>query len=335
MLVYCPICGKQYDNGEGFGRFCSKECRHKYDSEKRKEYLKDYIPPDKPPKEKTPKTCPFCGKVFIPPHRQDQTYCSDVCRDKAKWEKKKRILTERICPICEKVFMPTVNKQVCCSPECASKKIYLEKGDVYRSRAKQWRLNNPERSKENDRRKKEKNPELYKQIEREYHDKTRFSGNKAVALERDSNRCSECGAEIRLAGHHIDGSGQTENRNDDPDNLQILCPSCHGKKQKGIPKKPEIHLNVTCQGCGIEFSTTQERINSGRGKFHSTECFNNSKKKRIPLICEHCGIEFSVTPSRLKRGMVKYHNAECRKAAGYAWTKYSRTEYNEQQKALQ
>jgi hypothetical protein len=44
-------------------------------------------------------------------------------------------------------------------------------------------------------------------------------------------------------------------------------------------------------------------------------------------------VVFYVLPSRLKRGMVKYHSMDCRKAAGYAWTKYGRKEYN-QQKAL-
>ena len=334
MLVFCPICGKQYDSGDDNGRFCSGECRHKYDSEKRKEYMQDYIPPDKPPKEKMPKKCAYCGIEFIPEGRSDQLYHSPECQANAKALRKWGELTDRTCSICEKIFTPTRGKQVCCSPKCTLRKIYLKNPDKKRQQAKQWRLNNPERVKENDRRKKEKNPELYKQMGQEYRDKRYFSGNKAPALERDEYKCSECGAETTLSGHHIDGSGQTDNPNNEVDNLQILCNSCHGKKQLGIPKKPEIHLTVICQECGIEFGTTQERIDSGHGKFHSKECFNKSMVKKVTLICEHCGIEFSVTPSRLKRGMVKYHNMECRKAAGYAWTKYSRTEYNQNQ-ALQ
>ena len=333
MLVFCPICGKQYECGDGNGRFCSGGCKHKYDSEKRKEYMQDYIPPNKPPKEKTPKKCAYCGIEFIPEGRSDQLYHSPECQSKAKALRKWGELTDRSCPICEKIFTPTRGKQTCCSPKCTLRKIYLKNPDKKRRQAKEWRLSNPERVKENDRRKKENNPELYKQIEQRNHDKTRFSGNKAIALERDGYKCRRCGATDDLAMHHIDGSGQTEHPNNELDNLETICDSCHTKHH--TPRlNTTPHILNNCQYCGKEIRVSQARVDYDRGKFCSRECADKGKIKQVTLICEHCGIEFSVTPSRLKRGVVKYHNLECRKAAGYAWTKYSRTEYNEQ-KALQ
>jgi len=275
------------------------------------------------------KTCPHCNNPFIPGNRSDQVYCSDECRTDAKAKRKNIELVERVCVVCGTAFMPVQNKQICCSPKCVSDRHYSLNKDKKKQQAKEWQQRNPERARENNHRKREANPELYKQIESRSHDKLRFSGSKATALKRDGYKCAECGAKTRLAGHHIDGSGQTESRNDEVDNIQILCPSCHAKKLKGQIRNPDCHIKCTCQQCGKEFEETQARIDEGRGKFCSTECTNEGKRKPIILICEHCGIEFSVTPSRLKRGMVKYHNMECRKAAGYAWTKYSRTEYNQ------
>ena len=328
MELFCQGCGSKFE-GKGTDRYCTDECREntrKMREQSSKEGSMKALP----------KTCPFCKNVFIPPHRKDQIYCSDTCRDKTKWEKKKRVLTERICPICEKVFMPTVNKQICCSPECAFRKIYLEKGDEKRKHSREYRINNLELVKSQEKRSRIKNKDKNAEKYIIYHDKERFSGNKSIALERDGHKCVRCGSTEKLACHHIDGSGQDENPNNELDNLETLCDSCHTKHHN--PRFDTTpHTIKTCLNCGIEFRVSDARTEDGRGKFHSKECQNAYKTKMntVTLNCEHCGIEFTVSLSRFKRGKVKYHNAECRKAAGYAWTKYSRTEYNEQQKALQ
>ena len=313
MKLFCQGCGGEFE-GKGTDRYCSDECRENT-RKTREQASKEGA------RKMFPKTCPFCGKEFIPPHRQDQIYCSDVCRDKAKWEKKKRVLTERICLVCGKEFMPTVNKQVCCSPECTFKKIYLENPEKKKKQAKQWRLDNPERVKENNRHKREENPELYKQIEQRSRDKVNFSGNKSIALERDGYKCTRCGATENLAMHHKDGSGQTDHPNNDLDNLETLCSSCHT-----LHHNPRLdttpHVTNNCLYCGNDIRVSQVRVENERGKFCDKKCAAKYKTKNntVTLNCEHCGIEFTVPLSRFKRGKVKYHDIECRKAAGYAWT---------------
>jgi len=322
MEANCFHCGKLF-NCKGADKYCSVECR----KEARK--IREAFNAGQ-------KICPHCNKSFVPKKRSDQVYCSDECRVDAKAKRKNIELTERICVVCGATFMPVQNKQICCSPKCVSDRHYSLNKDKKKQQAKQWRLSNPERSRENNRRKREQNKESYRERERKYRDDIYFSGNKAIALERDGYKCTRCGATENLAMHHIDGSGQTDHPNNELDNLETLCDSCHTKHHN--PRFDTTpHTIKTCLNCGIEFRVSDARTEDGRGKFHSKECQNAYKTKMntVTLNCEHCGIEFTVSLSRFKRGKVKYHNAECRKAAGYAWTKYSRTEYNEQQKALQ
>lgn len=306
MKIFCQGCGKEFE-GKGTDRYCSDECRDETRT-KRKESSREGVT----------KTCPFCGEEFVP-KRSDQVYCKPKCRDAAKWERKKPVLTERICPICGNSFMPTRNNHVCCTEQCAFQKIYLEKKDVYKEKAKEWRQNNPERAKENDRRKREQNKELYRQATEKHHDNARFGGNRALTLEADNYECFLCGSKENLIVHHRDKSGQTDSPNHDPNNLITLCRSCHT-----LAHNPRLnttpHVITTCEYCGIEFRVSQARLDAGRGKYHSQECANKAKENKVSMICQHCGIEFFVTPSRAKRGKVKFHSMECRKEAGYAWT---------------
>ena len=56
----------------------------------------------------------------------------------------------------------------------------------------------------------------------------KYGFEKAVQIwERYDRKCSVCGSPDYLAVHHIDGSGNTDHRNDDIDNLQLICQSCH------------------------------------------------------------------------------------------------------------
>ena len=321
MEANCFHCGKTFDCKRA-DKYCSVECR------KEARQMREAFNAEQ-------KICPHCNNPFIPENRSDQVYCSNECRTDAKAKRKNIELTERLCIVCGTQFMPIQNKQICCSPKCVSDRHYSLNKDNKRQQAKEWRLNNPERVKENNRLKKEKNPELYKQIEQRSHDKSRFSGNKSIALERDGYKCTRCGATENLAMHHKDGSGQTDNPNNDLDNLETLCSSCHT-----LHHNPRLdttpHVINNCLYCGKDIRVSVARVEDERGKFCDKKCAAKYKTKMntVTLICEHCGIEFTIPLSRLKRGMVKYHNMECRKAAGYAWTKYSRTEYNEKQALL-
>jgi 5-methylcytosine-specific restriction endonuclease McrA len=73
-------------------------------------------------------------------------------------------------------------------------------------------------------------------------DKSRFSGNRLVVLERDNYECQMCGMQqeqhIVLFGsslliHHKDGNGRDrENPNNNINNLITLCFRCHQTAHK-------------------------------------------------------------------------------------------------------
>ena len=315
----CPNCNKEFDVIAA-QKYCSIECRE----EARK---------SRNSAERQVKLCPNCNKDFTPITRSDQKFCSVECREEAKAKRvKKPPLTERTCKFCGEIFKPTVGKQIYCSVEHSFRGNYAENADSKKKNAREYRVNNLEKVRKQDRESKKKHKAKKAKADKAYRDKIYFSGNKAIALERDGYKCTRCGATDNLAMHHKDGSGQTDNPNNDLDNLETLCDSCHT-----LHHNPRFdttpHAMKTCLNCGIEFRVSDARTEDGRGKFHSKECqfAYKTKMNTVTLNCEYCGIEFTVPLSRFKRGKVKYHNAECRKAAGYAWTKYSRTEYNQRQ----
>jgi len=307
MKANCFYCGKEFDC-KGAEKYCSVDCKKEARKKRDNSWNAD------------PKICPHCKKTFYPKHRNDQIFCSEKCREQNKWELKKKPLEERTCPICEVVFMPTTGKQVCCSSKCGFRKIYLENPDKHKQRAKEWRQNNPERARENDRIKKEHNKERYRQYEIDSHDKLRFGGNRQKALERDGYKCVVCGEVEGIGVHHKDFSGQGDNPNNELDNLMTVCKPCHTEIHKPTRFKESHMETVKCQQCGKEMQEMISRIADNRGKYCSKECVDKAKITKINMNCEHCGIEFQVTPSRAKRGKVKYCSMECRKAAGYAWT---------------
>ena len=218
--------------------------------------------------------------------------------------------------------MPSSGKQKYCCKEHTFKGIYLENAEEKKEKSREYRLKNIDAIRLKDRERNTKRRDYKRESDAKHHDKTRFSGNRELVLERDGYKCVECGATEKLAVHHKDRTGQTENRNDDLDNLVTLCSSCHTKQHPKQITKPERYVMVNCQRCGKEFQTTTDRIECGRGKYCGKECRNKKKEKTntVTLNCEYCGKEFTVSLSRYKRGKVKYDSMECRIAAGYAWT---------------
>jgi len=306
------MCGKQFESEHG-AKYCSDACKLETEEQKRKEQYQNKKP------EKESKICGFCSNEFIPKGRSDTVYCSPKCQTDAKARRKNIELTERICVVCGTKFMPVQNKQICCSKECVQRNHYEKNKEKRKQQAKEWRQNNLERVKELDRRKRERNKELYKQISDKHHDETRFGGNRQNALERDGHKCVICGATENLAVHHKDESGQTDNPNNNLDNLITICSGCHTKLHNPrLDTTP--HVIKTCPVCGKEIRVSQARIDDGHGKYCSVECADKAKITKVAITCQYCGKEFGVTPSRLKRGVVKYCSMDCRKAAGYAWT---------------
>jgi 5-methylcytosine-specific restriction endonuclease McrA len=95
-----------------------------------------------------------------------------------------------------------------------------------------------------------------------YHDTERFSGNKTKALARDGYRCVMCGMTDQehrvlwkrgITIDHKDGNGRySDEQNNEIDNLETLCLSCHGKKdiirRKWRAVKPLSNINGKGEG---------------------------------------------------------------------------------------
>lgn len=88
-----------------------------------------------------------------------------------------------------------------------------------------------------------------KQLERiRSNDMWRFGGNRTKVFERDGYKCVQCGMTMEehknkynreLSIDHIDGRGCTtpkEYKNNELNNLQTLCLSCHSKKDVKVDK---------------------------------------------------------------------------------------------------
>ncbi len=153
-----------------------------------------------------------------------------------------------------------------------------------------------------------------------YKNRKRFDDNKTKVLERDGYKCTVCGGLYGLNVHHKDGSGNSNRPNNAPGNLVTICNACHIREHGVQRKKCHKRVTTNCQQCGKEFETDEGRIQDGRGKYCSKDCFNKSMVKKVELTCQQCGKHFTVTPTRIKRGYVKYCSMDCRRAAGYAWT---------------
>jgi hypothetical protein len=314
MKLFCQGCGKSFE-GKGTDRYCSEECKDKTRSE-RKASQRNIIH-----WEREPRNCLYCKQTFYPEHRSDQVYCSEQCREKAKWERKKPVPIERACPNCGTAFVPMKGQQKCCSKECTDEKYYRVNREKIRERTKQYRLSHLEQERDRKRRDRENNKEHYQQRDFEYHDITRFGGNKQAVLERDGYKCTVCGADVGLSVHHKDFSGQSEKPNNDPSNLITVCKSCHTEIHKPTRWKEIRHQTVYCQTCGKEMTVINARIADNRGKYCSKECADKAKITKAETVCQHCSKTFKVQPARLKRGKVKYCSMECRKAAGYSTRK--------------
>lgn len=121
------------------------------------------------------------------------------------------------------------------------------------------------------------NRERSRAIVRKASQKIWFGGNREAAIQRDGEKCVSCGmtrSEHRgrynrdITVDHIDGAGRytlTDEKNNSLSNLQTLCLSCHGKKDRRRLK----HLNTA------KISEDDARnILLAKGKVKQTELAN-------------------------------------------------------------
>lgn len=167
--------------------------------------------------------CKFCGKEFIP-HHPRTLYCSRICRGKFYREKYKiRIRAYK---------------------KIHDKAYFLSNREKIREYRKQYYWNHREESIRKAKEWSDLHPEVNKQATRRYKDNTRFSGMRDFILERDNRTCQLCGKPSVLIHHKDENSyHNSDNPNNAPENLIILCRPCHthlhksqgGRRQVSTP----------------------------------------------------------------------------------------------------
>ena len=111
---------------------------------------------------------------------------------------------------------------VCGQQDCA----HVGKGKCQRCYQREYRKKHASRIAETKR--------IWYEAHPGYHTRQResrhFGGLRQQALERDGNRCTECGAAKNLIVHHRDGEGRgKESPSNRLDNLATLCRACHAQ----------------------------------------------------------------------------------------------------------
>lgn len=175
------------------------------------------------------KYCEFCNSEFSP-NRKEQRFCSVVCSN--QWiiiHRKKLLGVDN--PNFGKTHSEDARKKmraaklgVKTSAETRAKLSAIRKG---KPKSEEWRKAISEALLNSDKLNHAgKNNSNYK------HGK--YVDERIYRTTLELNSCSECGAtEVVFDVHHKDG----DHLNNNPENLQVLCHKCHGKKHgrtKGI-----------------------------------------------------------------------------------------------------
>jgi len=195
----CQFCGEEFHVDDSKRNWqhvelCSDNCRKALAAKKKRDR---YVP-----KEVLDKACVSCGAVFTPAKNlgEAQKYCSRTC-----YLETKRVVAERKwaldrprlnCQNCGKEFFPSkfqAGRQKYCSKGCQVSAIHKRHSYKHRRSGKY---------------------------------QSEFRVVKPFVLERDG-RCVLCGSSDGLHVHHLDNSGREKDCNNSPDNLVVLCGSCH------------------------------------------------------------------------------------------------------------
>lgn len=182
------------------------------------------------------KACQICGGLFTP-KRVTAKYCSTECANKSEVDRARekrnenRVIIEKSCLVCGDKFTPKLVTpyQMYCSEICLRQAMH--KRAVETGKKKEYYYKN-----------KHKYTEKKSETDLNYKDRIRFSSNKKHVLERDGHKCVDCSKTERLTVHHIDGSGKSNNPNNDMDNLITLCISCHMRHHSGINNHQFIYF---------------------------------------------------------------------------------------------
>lgn len=171
-------------------------------------------------------TCLQCGNVFVLNSRArgHVKFCSKLCGERHRKPKRKHI--EKQCEVCRSPFTTrgkAPSRERFCTTKCRQR--------FYNVAFNRKKYPPRELSCEVC----EKIIHTYRQEQKTCSDKCNdkvqnLRRKKALhrILERDNFTCQHCGKHgQRLAVHHKDGSGETDNPNHDDKNLTSVCYKCH------------------------------------------------------------------------------------------------------------
>lgn len=97
------------------------------------------------------------------------------------------------------------------------------------------------------------------------------------------------------------------------DNQQHFCSSkCNGKYQAIINNKDKITLHKKiCQYCGKEFKVSTARVTTGKDKYCSAKCSQDSQINKIKFNCDYCGIKHEFTLTKYNRSTNHFCGHKC------------------------
>ena len=255
--------------------------------------------------------CVTCGKDFEG-KKIDSKNCSKECRVKSGHIKRKQVndakLAERLvpkpCKVCGDMFIPhkfKIEIQVYCGLVCQQKDMHKMRTEKpgYREQRREYAVKY----------RKVNHTEKRMKVMSQSH-KVRYGGNYIPALERDNYTCTSCGETERkkLDVHHKDHSGSSDNPNNELDNLETLCRSCHMKHHSS--EEYNIRSYRIPDEKVIEVIESSKTLKEAAGKLEVSEDWIytwSSKKWNLlkPIHCPVCNTEF---PNRKNR---KFCSANC------------------------
>lgn len=268
--IECKNCGMVFFREESYikrnkkGFFCSKPCWYEYMRNHKKKACYQY-------QGECIGKCDYCGKeirITEGDRKQHKNhFCSHECAGKyhtkyqtgEKSPRFKNAKLHKICPFCGKEFTTYTKEQVCCSRECANKKMYKRVLLVCDCCGNEYNV--PESVKKwNDIRNRNYNfcskecRNLYmrgehsskwikdrNKIKDEDHTERQNSFMKEWRLKvfkRDDYTCQMCGRKsqagspVILNAHHIKPFSKNKSLRTDVDNGITLCEECHKKTYK-------------------------------------------------------------------------------------------------------
>lgn len=240
--------------------------------------------PIKNPPPPLEKTCPVCGKSFIP-NSHSQKYCSDDCCKKIRRVRERKGWPERVCVGCGKTFRMTNGRQKYC-PACMQKKYGrtpTHEGSCEFC-GKTFITSQPERK--------------YCSADcraAAHLDKVRKTPREAV--------CVICGKTfVRRKGNQNTCSAQCRAERNRISKIE-------SDRRRAEARKAQQPKEKTCPACGKTFTFTH-----GCQIFCSKKCnesfyYRTHRKKSLPTPkkCLHCGKSF--TPTKKSQ---KYCSVRCR-----------------------